>query len=97
MMRFTLGPQLVIRNITEQQYEVHTCLGMHVTAQPMTETAADWRPSLERPEDLHLQFSMSSADDPQVDFSCCPSEAVDDAAPILCICKPSMPCLYAYS
>ena len=70
MMRFTLGPQLVIRNITEQQYEVHNCSGMHVTAQPMTETAADWRPSLERPEDLYLQFSTSSADDPQVDYSC---------------------------
>ena len=70
MMRFALGPELAILNITEQQYEVHTCYGVHVTAQPMAATAADWRPSLERPEDLYLQFSMSSADDPQVDFSC---------------------------
>ena len=27
--------------------------------------------------------------------SYCPSEAVDDAAPVLCICTPSVPCLYA--
>lgn len=69
MLRFTLGPQLVIRNISEQQYDVHASPGVHVTAQPMTETAADWRPSLERPEDVYLQLPMSSTDDPQVDFS----------------------------
>ncbi len=66
MLRYTLRPQLVICNSTDQQYEVRASSGVHVTAQPMTETAADWRPSLERPEDIFLQLPVSCTDDPQV-------------------------------
>ncbi len=49
-MCFALRAQLLVRNMTEQLFELRFAAGRQIAVPPMTVTAADWQPSLERPE-----------------------------------------------
>lgn len=66
MLRFLLRPQLLIRNMTEQPYELHAAPSRRILVHPLQLRAADWQPSLERPESFLLRFYDSTSHAAQV-------------------------------
>ena len=59
-MCFVLRAQLLIRNMTEQSYGLHSVAGMLTAVQPMTNMAANWWPSQERPDHFSITMYTSS-------------------------------------
>ena len=62
---FALRTQLLVRNLTEQPFELHCEAGRLIAVPPMTVVAADWRPSLERPDFVSILMYTSSFKEPQ--------------------------------
>ena len=62
---FALRAQLLVRNVTEQLFEVHCETGRQIAVPPMTVMAADWRPLLERPDFVSIMMYTSCFEESQ--------------------------------